>query len=467
MLLIGQFTSLLAQQPMLAYRKEGIWHYFNTDGQPMWEPYLDIAGSPAGWVNDSLCGSTMDVKSTNGGGVGFERKQVLYNVKGDIAFRPKLEIRYKILSGFDEMGLIEIQNYETTQLVLCDKAGNMVYECPNMTGQYLGNGVVAYLKTEEELTADGEKNYLLFDVKTKKEIAQITCSGIRGNFRNGAIFCHNAALNWGMVNREGQLILPMIWDADLLEDDGKTGPLNFGFIALKDPKTSLFSLINKNGDVVLTEINEIVSLSKDYFQCRFKTEDYRTTHTYVLEGTKITEIDLKYGENFVGTEGSLLLRKDVENNLTITDKTLKPIAKIKSFKYSGLEVFEHHIWTQTDTTNEFAFTCYNEKGVKTGTIIAEKWGKSAYGHVPFMRNGLRGLATESGKIVVKPTYTFKEDNIPDVQNGYWSVPVPLNEDSVRFDFYNFQGKLTMRTTAEKDGWDFIISNEATLRYRHF
>jgi hypothetical protein len=41
--------SLLAQTPMVAYRKEGIWHYFDTQGKPLWEPFMDVARFPAGW----------------------------------------------------------------------------------------------------------------------------------------------------------------------------------------------------------------------------------------------------------------------------------------------------------------------------------------------------------------------------------------------------------------------------------
>ncbi len=466
-LLIAHCTSLFAQTPMVAYRKEGIWYYFDTDGKQMWEPYADVAAMPGGWQNGLSKASVMEITGKDVSDIGVSRQQVLYDNKGKIVFRPKIKGNYRIVSGMDMAGYVQIMATDEGRVILCDKAGNVVYEGINSTGQYLGDGVVVYLKTEEEMIADGDQKYILFDVKAKKEIAVVMCSRIRGDFKNGAVFCQNAASNWGMLNRKGQLSKPMIWAGDLFEDEGQPEPLNFGFLALKDPKTSLLSLINKNGDMVLDKINEIISFSKDYFQCRFKAEDYRTWHTYVLEDAKITEIDLKYGENFVGTEGSLLLRKDAENSLTITDKTLKPIVKIKSFKYSALEVFTHHIWTQTDTTNEFAFTCYNEKGVKTGTIEAELWGKAAYGHVPFMKDSLWGLATESGKIVVKPTYKFKEDNIPDVSNGYWCVPVSLNDNDVRFDFYNFKGTLVLSTTAEKDGWDYIVPQEEVTTYRNF
>jgi hypothetical protein len=466
-LLISHCASLFAQEPMVAYRKEGIWYYFYTNGKSMWQPYADVAAMPGGWINGLLKASAMEITGKDATNIGVSRQQVLYNIKGEVVFRPKIKVNYRIVSGMDKAGYFQIMATDEGRVILCDKAGNVVYEGANSTGQYLGDGVVAYLKTEEELITDGDKSYLFFDVKTKKKMAAVMCSGIRGDFKNGAVFCQNAASNWGMLNRQGQLSKPMIWAGDLLEEEGKPQPLDFGFLTLKSPKTSLLSLINKNGDVILTEIKEIVSFSKDYFQCRFKTEDYQTTHTYVVEGAKMTEIDLKNGKNYVATEGSLLVREDAQNNLTITDKTLKPIAKIKSFKYSALEVFTHHIWTQTDTTNEFAFTCYNEKGVKTGTIEAEKWGKAAYGHVPFMKNNLWGLATESGKIVIKPTFTFKEDNIPDVNKGYWCIPKPINDDNVQFDFYNFQGKLVISTTAEKDGWDYIVPQEDVLLYRNF
>jgi hypothetical protein len=466
LLLIAQFTNLFAQDPMVAYRKEGIWYYFDTNGKSMWEPYADVAAFPGGWNKGLLKASAMEITGKDATDIGVVRQQVLYDNKGKIVVRPKIKGFYRIVSNADKAGFIHIISNENEHIILCDKAGNVVYESHNSTAQYMGDGVVTYLKTDEELIADGDKNYILFDVKKKKEMATITCSGIRGDFKNGSVFCYNAAYNWGMLNRQGQLSKPMIWEGDLFEEEEKPQPLDFGFLALKSPKTSLLSLINKNGDVVLTKINEIVSFSKDYFQCRFKTEDYRTWHTYVLEGAKVTEIDLKNGENFVATEGDILLRKDAQNNLTITDKTLKPIAKIKSFKYSALEVFEHHIWTQTDTTNEFAFTCYNEKGIKTGTIEAEEWGKSAYGHVPFMKGGLWGLATESGKVVIKPTFTFKEGNIPDVNKGYWCIPKPISDDNVQFDFYNFQGKLVMSTTAEKDGWDYIVQQEEVEIYRN-
>lgn len=464
-LLIGQSINLFAQDPMVAYRKEGIWYYFDTNGKSMWEPYADVAAFPSGWNKGLLKATRMEIVGKDATDIGMKYQQVLYNAQGKVFFVPKIEGHYRIVSNADKAGFVHIISNENEHIILCDAAGNMVYESPNSTAQYHGDGVVSYLKTDEEMMADGDKNYILFDVKMKKEMSTVTCSGIRGNFKNGSVFCYNAASNWGMLNRQGQLSKPMIWEGDLFEEEEKPQPLDFGFLALKARKTNLLSLINKNGDVILTEIKEIVSFSKDYFQCRFKTEDYQTTHTYVLEDAKMTEIDLKTGKSFVATEGAILLRDDAQNNLIITDKTLKPIAKIKSFKYSALEVFEHHIWTQTDTTNEYGMTCYNEKGVKTGTIEAEEWGKSAYGHVPFMRNNLWGLATESGRVVIKPTFTFKEGNIPDVNKGYWCIPKPISDDNMQFDFYNFQGKLVMSTTAEKDGWDYIVPQEEVETYR--
>jgi hypothetical protein len=464
LLLIAQFTSLFAQDPMVAYRKESIWYYFDTNGKPMWEPFADVAAMPGGWNKGLLKASVMDITGKDANDIGVSRQQVLYDNKGKIIFRPKIKGFYRIVSNADKAGFVHIISNENDHLILCDKAGNVVFESANETCQYLGDGVVTYLKTSEELVAEGDQNHILYDVKTKKEIATIVCSGLTGNFEEGTIFCHNSKYHWGMVNRQGKMTQPMVWNGEFLDENYQTIPSNTGFFTLSDVKTERKSLLNKNGEVLVRDISEVITHTKDYFSCQKMYEGAESYEYYVLEGTKAMLIDAEKGKIYFGT-GSFIVSEDDEHNLTTTDKTLKPIAKIKSFNYSTIEIFTHHIWTQTDTTNEYAFTCYNEKGVKTGTIEAEKWGKSAYGHVPFMKDGLWGLATESGKVVIKPTFTFKEDNIPDVQKGYWCIPKPIGDDNVQFDFYNFQGKLVMSTTSEKDGWDYIVPQEEVEVYR--
>jgi hypothetical protein len=465
LLFIGHFTALFAQQPMVAYRKEGVWYYFDTNGKSMWEPYADVAAFPGGWNNGLLKASVMDITGKDAADISVVRQQVLYDNKGKIVVRPKIKDNYRIASGVDKAGFTLIINNENEHIILCDKAGNVVFESANETCQYLGDGVVSYLKTSEELIAEGDKNHTLYDVKTKKEIATIVCLGFAGNFEEGTIFCHNSKFNWGMVNRQGKMTQPMVWNGEFLDENYQVIPSNTGFFTLSDVKTERKSLLNKNGEILVSDISEVITHTKDYFSCQKASEDVKSYENYVLEGTQAKLIDAEKGKIFFGT-GSFIVAEDDKRNLTLIDKTLKSLAKIKSFKYSAIEIFTHHIWTQTDTTNEYSFTCYNEKGVKTGAIEAEKLGKPAYGHVPFMKNNLWGLATESGKVVIKPVFTFKEGNIPDVNKGYWCILKPISDDKVQFDFYNFQGKLVMSTTAEKDGWDYIVQQEEVKTYRN-
>ena len=148
---IGHFTALFSQTPMVAYRKEGIWYYFDTNGKSMWAPFMDVAGFPSGWCNGLLKASAMEITGTTATSLGISRQQVLYNVKGEVVFRPKIKGNYRITSGMDKAGYFQIMATDEGRVILCDKAGNVVYECPNATGQYLGDGVVAYLNSSSVL----------------------------------------------------------------------------------------------------------------------------------------------------------------------------------------------------------------------------------------------------------------------------------------------------------------------------
>ncbi len=465
-LLITQSISLFAQDPMVAYRREGIWYYFNTDGKPMWEAFADVASFPNGWNKGLLKAQRMEITGTTAENIRMRNQQVLYDATGNVIFVPKLEGLYRIVSNADKAGFIHIISSETEHLILCDKTGKVVFECANETGQYVGDGVVAYLKTSEEMAAEGEKNYILYDVKAKKVLATVVCSGLFGDFEEGAIFCHNEKFNWGMVNRQGKMTQPMVWNSDFYEESYKPIQSNTGFFILIDAKTQLKSLLNKNGEILVKDMSEVMLHSKDYLSCIKGFGEKKSVENYVLEGTHAKLIDKEKGTIYFSLDGDFVVGEDAKHDLIVMDKKLKSIAKIKSFKYSAIEIFKNHFWTQTDSTNDHSFTCYNAQGIKTGTIEAEKWGKSSYGHVPFMKNDLWGLATESGKVVIKPTFTFKDDNIPDVNKGFWCIPKQISDDNTQFDFYNFQGKLVMSTTSEKDGWDYIVPQEEVLQYRN-
>jgi hypothetical protein len=88
LLFIGHFTALFAQQPMVAYRKEGVWYYFDTNGKSMWEPYADVAAFPGGWNNGLLKASVMDITGKDAADISVVRQQVLYDNKGKIVGAP-------------------------------------------------------------------------------------------------------------------------------------------------------------------------------------------------------------------------------------------------------------------------------------------------------------------------------------------------------------------------------------------
>ena len=116
-LILFQGILTIAQEPMVAYRKEGIWHYFNTEGKLMWEPFMDVASFPNGWQNGLLKAAAMNVKGDNASNIGFERKQVLYDKKGKIAYQPKYDSLYRIVTGFDKLGYIQLREMEQDKLI--------------------------------------------------------------------------------------------------------------------------------------------------------------------------------------------------------------------------------------------------------------------------------------------------------------------------------------------------------------
>jgi hypothetical protein len=170
----------------------------------------------------------------------------------------------------------------------------------------------------------------------------------------------------------------------------------------------------------------------------------------------------KWGKIYLSTENGVVVCEDADFNLSFVDKNLKTLVKLKSFQYSAIQILQNHIWVQTG--KEGQYTCYTEKGVKTGTFEAETVGKHAYGHIPFLKNGLWGLATESGKTLIKPSFVFNETDVPEVLDGYWHFSNKLSDGVFQFDFYNFKGKLVLSTTGEKDGWDYLIPQENYPRF---
>jgi hypothetical protein len=461
LLFIGHFTNLFAQDPMVAYRKENVWHYFDTNGKSMWQPYADVAAFPGGWNKGLLKASAMDITGKNANDIAVVRQQVLYDNKGKIVFRPKVKSNYRIVSNQDKAGFFYLKDNENEHIILCNKAGDVVYESANTTAEYLGDGVVSYLKTDAEMDLESDKNYILYDVKTEKEMAQIPCLGLSGNFEDGSIFCYNKAGLYGMVNRQGTMTQPMIWKNDIFTTDNKATPHN-GFFTLLNPQTDNITLFNKKGEIVLAGFSEVVALTKYYLKLQYNVEHIQFYRSYIIDGTTITEIKEAEGNIAASTEGGIFACKNGEGEVKLIDNTLKTYAIFKDVK--DVAAMQHTFWILTDKEN--IYTCYDEKGKTLGTLEAEEVGKLAYGHVPFKLNGKWGLAHESGKVVIKPRFEFNSENVPDVQNGYWGINISLPDDKYRFDFYNFQGKLVMSTTSEKEGWDYMVMQEEVDSYRN-
>lgn len=459
-LLIAFFISLkvAAQNPMTAYRKEGIWHYFDTEGKLMWQPYLDVAGFPSGWIDGYLHAAGLEIKTNGAADISLERRSSLYDKKGKIVFQAKTDKPYRIRTGFDKAGYIQVTDLEEESLLLCDKQGNIKYKSPSPYCQYLGDGVVAYIKSGEY--TDGDRTYVIWDVKANKLLSEINCVGFIGNFDNSFVFTYNDKALCGLINRNGAVLLPNEYDSNLLELDEETIGVT-GYVVLEDNKikeTESYILINKKGEKVLDLFTEVLAHKNGFFTCLSDAaEDYVS---YVLGETNITEIDAKYGYGTEITEGGVIACKNAENIYFLLDKKQKVLAKIEG-ENTNVKALNNHFWISTEKENEYDI--YNEKGQKTGKIQANAIGIPAYGHVPFMRDGLWGLAQESGKIVIEPRFAFSEEEVPPVENGYWNIRELTKDDKVRFDFYNFKGKLVLSTTAEADGWDYILPQE-TLRY---
>jgi hypothetical protein len=447
---------MIAQEPMVAYRKEGIWYYFDTNGKSTWKPYADVASFPNGWCNGLLKAAAMIITSDKAANIDVQRKQVLYDKKGKIVFQPKYDSLYKIVTGFDRAGYIQLRELEEDKLILCDKEGHIKFKADTEYSHYLGDGVVEYIKNGEN--TEGDKIHVLWDVKANKVLSEVNCVGFLGSFNRDVVFSYSSNAKYGMVNRKGVELLPMAWNSDILQIDEDSIFIE-KFACLKNEKTAKWHLFNKNGQSVLSDFNEPFTLKNGFFICQMTVEGTEKTKIFSLQDTQIKEIDEKYGSGTQITEGGIIACQNDESDVTLLDKNLKIIAVIKGVK--DIRAVQNHFWIQSN--KEGFYDSYDEKGKKIGSIQAEAIGIAAYNHVPFMQNGKWGLARGSGKIVVKPQFEFSTENVPNVENGFWCINVTLTEESHRFDFYNFEGKLAMSTTAEKDGWDYIIPQE-TVKY---
>jgi hypothetical protein len=445
---------------MLAYRTENnVWNYFDTNGKLMWPPYADIAGNPSGWINGLLRGEEMGISVNEKSDFSANRQQVLYNVKGEVVFKPKLPFRFRILTGFDKAKFILIKDVDNDALYVLDEKGKIAFKSTNSGSYYLGDGVVAYLKNDAEAESLENKNFTILDIKIQKVLSEVKCLGFTGNLEDGATFCFDNEFRFGMLNRQGKLLQPMLWTSENLLNLG-SDVLKSGFVFMKKENEETGHLFNKKGEIVLSEIIEPIFLNNHFFQCKNKINGEDETNTYALSTPKITIDDEMILFCSQSNENGFIVCVDFDYVATLTDKNFKPVAKVISWE--DIQVLPHHFWIRAFDKQDHL--CFDEKGTQTGTIRFEKLGKPAFNHVPFLVNGLWGLAHESGKIVIPPSFEFAENDIPETGDGFWQIVTKLGEDDYRFDFYDFKGKIILSTSAKKDGWDWLMSAESVGRY---
>lgn len=450
---------LSAQQPMVAYRDTiGVWHYFDTNGKLMWQPSLDVASDPAGWVNGLLRGRSMDLVTRPNGTPDFEYNQVLYNNKGEVVFRPKADFRCRMTTGFDKAGLLQAENYDQGTLCLFDRKGKLVFESPNTRAGYLGDGVVYYAKNNaDDTTRSNDIVYVIKDVLTKKILSEVTCSSFYGNFENSVAMLINEAGQNTILTRKGTTPLGMQYEDFYSFADEE--PIPKGFTALRKSSADAWALYNKDAKLIIPEMGEPMATVGAFFQAD-ALDDEAPDLWYELTKDKATLLPISERVLVKPTLDGVFIcsSEETNNEVLITDKMGRLIKRIptESWEY---KVFDHHIWIETD---DDTYDCYDTNGQKTGHILAEDIKIAKYGMVVFKQGEVWGLAKENGEIVIKPQFTFG-DEIPELRPGFIEISTLVN-DEVLFEYYNFEGVKVLSTLASKDNWYYLLLQNTEFNY---
>ena len=143
-----------------------------------------------------------------------------------------------------------------------------------------------------------------------------------------------------------------------------------------------------------------------------------------------------------------------EDSIKLYDRSCKVLKKLYAPSWD-VKVMGEHFWVKT-YKSETVHQCYNAQGNIVGSIAFNKLGKPKYGVIPFEVDGLWGLATETGKVLVKPTYKTENGESIEVSDGFFLISTFTTDGLSTFAFYDFNGKLIMSTTPEADGWDYIL-----------
>lgn len=432
----------------------------------MWTPYLDVAGQPANWVGGLLRAAVMDVDVSKSGDFSADRNQVLYNTKGVVVFRPKASFRCRIVSGIDKAGFVEVQDYDEARVCVFDKTGKMLFRAPNVNGRYLGDGVVAYddraILPEED---DRMVSYKLKDLKSGKEIGSVKCRSFSGSFEDNIVLCYGRSIDEiGVLGRSGKLILDMLYESKDYDPNYENIIANLakqGFWIARKPGAAKWTLFDKTGKALLTNIHEVEEYVHPFLKM-YETDESDSFSWQELGNGKATHFEaMDYILERPTASGNFMcfaLGSDTVSLLNKTGKLIKAL-RVPSWRVNVLG--EHH-WVG-DFKYEKKHICYDRLGAVSNTIMFDKIGTPKYGFVPFELDGLWGIANESGKVVMAPTFKNDSEEGLELMDGFFVTSTHTEEDAT-FDFYDFSGKRIMSSSSTKDGWDYIIPQKTDGLY---
>jgi hypothetical protein len=293
---------------------------------------------------------------------------------------------------------------------------------------------------------------VLWDIKRKKILSEIICYYFVGNYESGAIFCVNYNLYKGMINRKGKMVFPMEWDEFIYENEAH--PLHTGYACLQNAVTHKWSIFNKKGKEILSNIDKEFYLGNSFFKGGFIVNNTKKIMWYSLH-KKVFMDNSIYIDYYEPLSNGLIACRKTDSSIVILNKKLK---KIKLIKNGGqVKAVGNHYWIQSE--NRKNYNCFNSKGQITATIEADDISFESYGHIPFMKDSLWGLATESGKIIINPSIREYDKYDQQVKNGYWEIRDQISSEKIYYTYYNLEGKIVLRTSAAEDGWELLRSQE--------
>jgi hypothetical protein len=449
-----------AQEPMVAYRVEGIWHYFNTDGKPMWQPYMDVAGFPAGWINGLLLASEIQIGTTESGEPELLHKRVLYNKKGEVVFDPKLKGSYDMFLSIDKAGFIPIHSYEEDILYIFDKTGKIVFQCPGTDAGYLNDGVVYYPKVPNPDGYSEPTTFVLYDIAAKKVLNEITCLGFTGSFESSVVLPYDENSRYGIVNRKGQLVQPIQWNTDDFSYD-EANQLS-GYAYLKDPATEKMTLFNQKGEAIVKDFYSVIVLKNGYFGVNTNPEASEVMW-YTLKDGKATAMPNSESVSGYGTQDGVYPYLNDDFNLELRDASHK---KLVGFDYHGdYYSLPHYFWIDLSPGkgDDIEFSIFDNKGKVVSKLKAGEVVEQINGMMLFSQNGKWGLAAESGKVLIPAVIETELDNIL-VYDDFLEYSFENADGDIEFVYYNFKGQKVMSTSPGKDGWDYLLQQVKHPRF---